>query len=47
MIPEERCDAVKSTLDPVTSCHVYSVQKGKLKVNLASRKILNETHTFF
>ncbi len=44
VIPEERCDAVKSMLDPVTSCHVYSVQKGKLKVNLTRRKILNETY---
>ena len=34
IVPEERCDVVKKNLNPVTTCHIYSVQKGKLKVIL-------------
>ena len=34
IVPEERCDVVKKKLNSVTTCHIYSVQKGKLKVIL-------------
>ena len=34
IVPEERCDVVKKNMNPVTTCHIYSVQKGKLKVIL-------------
>jgi len=31
VVPETHLDLVKSEFEPVTSCHVYSVQKSKLK----------------
>ena len=32
IVPEEKLESFKATLEFVTSCHIYSVQKAKLKV---------------
>ena len=34
LVSEDMLEATKSQLDPVTSVHLYSVQKGKPKVKL-------------
>ena len=41
IVPEERCDVVKKSLNPVTTCHVFSVQKGKLKVKFIESRNLS------
>ena len=33
LVPEELLEVAKSKYHGVTSCHIYSVQKAKLKVN--------------
>ena len=34
IVPDDKLEAFKTSLDSVTSCHIYSVQKSKLKVRL-------------
>lgn len=41
VVPEEKLEACKATLAVLTSCHIYSVQKSKLKVRMVKNSLVD------